>query len=255
MSTQHTRKYNLKFKPPTHPFSLLQKTSATKLVLPTSIDLRPLCPPVYDQGDLGSCSANALCTLMEFDKIFGTNKIASSRLFLYYNERSIEGNIPTDSGAYLSDGIKSLLSTGICSELSCPYNISKFTVKPSVSCYTEALKHKAVEVFQVQQNMIAMKQCLSQGLPFCVGLQVYKSFESDIVTKTGIVPLPDLKDICLGGHAVTVVGYDDKKQQWIMRNSWGTGWGASGYFYLPYAYLTNPLLAYDMWAIKSITQK
>jgi len=239
------RIYNHKHKPPSHTFSLLQ---ASTIPLPSSVDLRPKCPPVYDQGNLGSCTGNALGFLMNFDDM----KLTPSRLFIYYNERVIEHSVPTDVGASLTDGIQTLLTNGVCQEVEWPYVISQFAVKPSQQCYTNALQHKALEVFQVQPNLISMKNCLAQGLPFCCGIQIFSSFENPQATRTGIVSLPNSRDRCLGGHAVACVGYNDAKQIFIMRNSWGAGWGDKGYFTIPYSYLTNPKLACDMWAISKV---
>jgi C1A family cysteine protease len=240
-----SRKYNHISKPPSHTFSLLKGTTVP---LPSSVDLRSKCPPIYDQGQLGSCTANALAFLMSFDDL----SLTPSRLFIYYNERVIENSIPTDSGASLSDGIQTLLTNGVCPEIKWPYIISQFAVKPTPPCYIDALQHKALQVFQVQQNITSMKSCLAQGLPFCCGIQVFSSFESQQVTRTGVVPLPSSRDQLLGGHAVACVGYNDVSQQFIMRNSWGTKWGQSGYFKLPYSYLLNPSLASDMWAISKV---
>jgi C1A family cysteine protease len=243
-----SRIYNHKHKPPSHTFSLLK---ANTTPLPFSVDLRSKCPMVYDQGQLGSCTANALGFLMSFDD----RSLTPSRLFIYYNERVIENSIPTDVGASLTDGIQTLLTNGVCQEVEWPYIISKFAVKPSQQCYTNALQHKALQVFQVQPTLSSMKGCLAQGLPFCCGIQIFSSFETQQVTKTGIVPLPTSRDQLLGGHAVACVGYNDATQTFIMRNSWGTGWGKSGYFTLPYSYLTNPNLACDMWAISKVNTK
>ena len=245
-------KYNLQFIPPKHTYSALP-VIPTISPSKTGIDLRLSCPPIYEQGPLGSCTANALCALMAFDKIFGSVNITPSRLFLYYNERSMEGTIPTDAGATITDGIQSLLLQGVCKETTYPYIISAFSMKPSIQCYTEAAKYKAVQVYHVPQSAVSMKLCLMQKLPFCVGIQIFPSFETKAVSMTGIVPMPSSTEKPLGGHAVVVVGYDDIKQRWILRNSWGQFWGDKGYFYLPYAYLLNPLYAADMWAIQKVT--
>ena len=61
--------------------------------------------------------------------------------------------------------------------------------------------------------------------------------------------MPQANDQQLGGHAVTAVGYDDFKECFIVRNSWGEGWGDKGYFYMPYQYISHPMLAQDFWAI------
>jgi len=177
-----------------------------------------------------------------------------SRLFLYYNERVIEHDVNQDAGAELSHGILSLKQSGICSETSWPYDISKFTNKPSPKCYLEALKHKALSVCNVSQNINTMKNSLIQGHPFVVGIQVFEEFETAKVASTGIVPMPGPTSSNLGGHAVVCVGYTtkDNKNYWIMRNSWGSSWGDKGYFYLPQEYLLDASLSTDLWTITKV---
>lgn len=229
-------------------YKLFDKTT---IPLPKSVDLRKKCPPVYDQGELGSCTANAIGACYEFGD---NNAFIPSRLFIYYNERKLEHSISEDAGAELSDGIKTVQKYGVCPENMWAYDITKFTKCPPTRCYTNALKHKALEVHNITQTETDMKLSLSQGYPFVVGIGVYESFESDVVAKTGIVPLPNTsKEKCLGGHAILCVGYDDSKKVWIMRNSWGEGWGDKGYFTLPYAYLLTPSLSSDLWNITKVT--
>jgi len=216
---------------------------------PIKIDLRSKCPPIYDQGQLGSCTANALCGAVQYEKM----SLQGSRLFVYYNERMLENTIPYDAGAYLSDGVKTLQKYGVCPESEWPYDITKFAVKPPQKCYTDALLNTATKVANIQNTLSAMKNSLINGFPFVVGIAVYTSFESQAVANTGIVPMPKPRERLLGGHAVMCVGYDDSKQLWIMRNSWGTNWGDKGYFYLPYAYLTNSSYSSDLWNIQIIS--
>ena len=230
---------------------LIFKAQLTQFPLKT--DLRAQCPPVYDQGNLGSCTANAIGAAIEFEHLKQFNKdLMPSRLFIYYNERTIEGTVNSDSGAMIRDGIKSVNKFGVCPETEWPYIISKFKKKPPVKCYQDALKDKVVSYFSIQ-NLNDMKLCLASGFPFVFGFSVYESFESQTVAKTGVVPMPSKNESFLGGHAVMAVGYDDSKQVFIVRNSWGEGWGDKGYFYMPYAYLTNPKLAADFWEITLIT--
>jgi C1A family cysteine protease len=176
-----------------------------------------------------------------------------SRLFQYYNERVIENNIKEDNGATVADSIKAVQNYGMCIENDWPYIISKFAIKPPVSCYTSALKHRAIKIYNIPQNLIAMQTILSQNIPIILGITVYKSFESTQVANTGIVPMPPSgrNDYILGGHCIVIVGYN--KLYWICRNSWGTKWGINGYFYLPLTYLTNKNLCSDLWSIESDT--
>jgi C1A family cysteine protease len=137
-----------------------------------------------------------------------------------------------------------------------PYDISKFAEKPSDDCYSIAKKYHSVEYKQLEQDLNQFKQCLVQGLPFVFGISVYSSFETEQVRQTGIVPMPHLTtEKRLGGHALMCVGYDDTKQAFIVRNSWGTTWGIEGYCYIPYDYLANVELdlASNFWTIQTIT--
>ena len=222
--------------------------------LPPKVDLRSKCPAPYDQGQLGSCTANAIAGAIQFDRMKQKlkNNFVPSRLFIYYNERVIEGTVQSDSGAQIRDGIKSVAHDGDCPEKEWPYDIAKFTVKPGTGCYKDALKYKALSYQRVVQTLSQLKGCLASGYPFVFGFTVYESFESDAVAKSGAVPMPAPNEKVLGGHAVLAVGYDDSAQRFIVRNSWGKTWGLQGYFTMPYAYLTDNNLADDIWTIRVI---
>lgn len=225
------------------------------LRLPPSVDLRPQCPDVYDQGDLGSCTANAIAAALEFDQMKEkqANIFVPSRLFIYYNERAMEGTVNEDSGAQIRDGIKSVASLGDCPEDLWPYDITKFAVKPPQQCYQEALKFEAVLYQRPSQISNQLKGCLASGYPFVFGFAVYESFESQQVAQTGHAPMPAPTEASIGGHAVMAVGYDDSQNWFIVRNSWGVGWGMKGYFTLPYAYLLDQNLASDFWTIRVVS--
>jgi C1A family cysteine protease len=221
--------------------------------LPAKMDLRPQCPPVYDQGQLGSCTANAIGGAIQFDRLKQKmSDFIPSRLFIYYNERVIEHSVNSDSGAQIRDGIKSVAKQGDCPEPEWPYVLGKFKTRPAAACYTDALKYKVVSYQRVTQSLGELKGCLAAGWPFAFGFTVYESFESATVAKSGHAPLPKSGESVVGGHAVVGVGYDGAKQWFIVRNSWGAGWGLKGYFTLPYAYVADDNMASDFWTIRVV---
>ena len=227
---------------------------ATMMSLPPKVDMRPQCAPVYDQGQLGSCTGNAIAAAVQFDrsKQSLTPDFVPSRLFIYYNERAIEHTVAQDAGAMIRDGIKSVAKLGACPEPEWPYHIEAFAEKPSAKAYKDALRYTAISYARLVQSTSQMKGCLASGYPFVFGFSVYDSFESEAVAKSGEVPMPQPTEQLLGGHAVLAVGYDDSRQRFIVRNSWGADWGAAGYFTMPYAYLTDGNLADDFWTIRLI---
>jgi C1A family cysteine protease len=222
--------------------------------LPAKIDMTAQCPAVYDQGALNSCTANAIGAAYEFELLKQkANGFMPSRLFIYYNERMIEGNIPTDGGAYIRDGIKSVARQGVCPEPEWQYIASEFAIKPFKQCYDDALKNKAISYQRIEQQLNLLKSCLADGYPVIIGFTVYTAFESPEVAKTGVLNMPAANEEVIGGHAVLVVGYDDETSRFILRNSWGPNWGKKGYFTMPYAYLTDPDLSADFWTIRLVT--
>jgi len=239
-------KYNMTIKRTSSPSTPFVSKINKRLL--NIVDLRNKMPPVYDQGNLGSCTANALCAAVQYEE----PTLMGSRLFVYYNERMIENDVKNDSGAIMADGVKSLCTYGVCKEISWPYIITKFAIKPPLYCYEEAKKHKLIQYYSLPNNITQMKQALINGFPFVVSILVYSSFESAQVTMTGYVPMPQPNETLLGGHAILCVGYNEIKKVWIMRNSWGNQWGDKGYFYLPYQYLINPNLASDLWVLQNI---
>ena len=180
------------------------------------------------------------------------NIFSPSRLFIYYNEREMEGTVGTDAGAQIRDGIKSIGKQGVVSETEWPYDISKFTDKPGSALYTEAKHHTAIRYTRVIQDIVHIKQAIAEGFPVVFGFSVYESFESPEVAKTGIMPMPKKDEHLMGGHAVMVVGFDDSRKCVIVRNSWGESWGDKGYFYMPYAFIENSDLANDFWIVYKV---
>jgi C1A family cysteine protease len=223
--------------------------------LPPKVDMRSKCSPVEDQGQLGSCTANALVGALEFLELKDGAQFSDlSRLFLYYNERVIEGTVDQDSGAFLRDGIKSLAKQGVCTEPEWPYKISRFTKKPTRACYRTAKKHRILSYHRIT-TVDEMRGCLAEGFPFVFGFTVYDAFESAAVAKSGVLNMPGPKEKVLGGHAVMAVGYDDGARRFVIRNSWDSDWGQKGYFTMPYDYLSpDKNLADDFWTVRILQE-
>jgi C1A family cysteine protease len=162
----------------------------------------------------------------------------------------MEGTVGEDSGAAIRDGVKSLVNLGVCGEKSWPYNIAKFTQKPTPACYKEATNHQVISYHRIL-SLQEMRQCLAEGYPFVFGFTVYSAFESPAVAKTGRLNVPKPAEKSLGGHAVCAVGYDDAAKRVLVRNSWGADWGLGGYFTMPYDYISSSNLADDFWTLRA----
>jgi C1A family cysteine protease len=229
-------------------YSLVHRPKA--IVLPEKVDLRSSFPPCWDQGELGSCTANATVAALEFNRIRRNLPFHMlSRLFLYYNSRAIEDSVSSDSGAQLRDVVSSAASQGICAEVLWPYDINKFAAKPPAETYAVAPTWKISEYSRLA-TLDDMLTCLASGHPFVLGFTVYESFESDQVAQTGQLPMPGANEAVVGGHAVCAVGYDQTTRKFQIRNSWSSDWGLNGYFMMPFDYATNPDLASDFWTIR-----
>lgn len=219
--------------------------------IPDVVDLRHFMPPVYDQGNLGSCTANAVAGALDYERTRQSETLVTpSRLFVYYNERKDEHQIKTDAGATIRESVKAVKKYGVCPEKHWPYDIAKFANKPPKTCYTEALKYVDLTYLRVHQGQAEMQNCLAEGFAIVIGINVYESFESSAVAKSGEVPMPAADEQLLGGHALLVVGYENDK--WIVRNSWGADWGDKGYCYLPFEYLLKSGLSGDFWALTKV---
>lgn len=223
----------------------------------TKLDLKSKISSIYDQGQLGSCTANAICQALKMTKKYPG--FEPSRLYLYARERIMENQTYPlqDTGANPYDGLQQLCTGGICTELLYPYNISNAPNIPTSDCDTQALNYK-INRFGIlvpdgasgQQKVTSIEASIKSGIPVLIGILVYSSFETSTVSVTGTVPMPNIqRDTLLGGHEVLIVGYDRKLQRFILVNSWGSRWGNRGFFTLPYAYVSNPNLTFEFLSI------
>jgi C1A family cysteine protease len=213
-------------------------------------------PDVYTQGNLGSCTAQAISGVFEFDirRQKCSEYFTPSRLFIYYNERVIQGTVEEDSGASLRDGIKVVHKIGVPTEKDYPYDISRFQVEPSMSVYINAQKHKSIKYKRVPQNN-SILSALVLGYPLAFGMSVYEYFETPEFQKSGILKVPRKDERHLGGHAAVLCGYRTAENgciQFLVRNSWGSSWCLDGHFWMEYAYVMDPNLCADFWTIEKV---
>ena len=230
------------------------------IILPRVVDIRPKCPPVYDQGKSGSCTANAGCTCRSM--LLQDQQIPLSRMFLYYVERAMEGSVAKDEGASLRETCKSAYKAGVCEEKYMPYDPGKYMLRPSRAAIFNAKEYR-ISAYRSLSSLDEIKQSLAfRQQPVLLGMDVYESFESEAVAKTGIMPMPRGSEKKLGAHAVLAVGYKNRTVghraggiyrslpgYLIVMNSWGEKWGDKGYFYMPFDYVT-PDYTYDYWIME-----
>ena len=216
------------------------------------VDLRDQFGVVYDQGELGSCTANAICGAYSYDqKKQKQQSFDPSRLFLYYNERDMEHTTHEDSGASIRDGMKALNRYGVCQEILWPYDIDHFTSRPYDDCYYNARSHRSIKYKRIQNQLNELKTALSNGYPITFGFDVYQNFE-EFNASQETMPFPEGK--LLGGHAVLAVGYSDERQCFLIRNSWGAQWGINGYFMMPYDFIVSEHCA-DFWVLEKVMEQ
>ncbi len=234
------------------------------LVVANEVDPRgskPM-PAIFNQLDLGSCTANAVGAALQYDlsidrRLQGLgNAHRRSRLDLYYGERSLEGNLSNgDTGAMGRDGFKFAQQTGVLLEAIWTYDITTYQGPPPAG-----KRHKLTKPYvSVPQDDNSIRSVLSNQQTIAFGFTVYDSFEDPGVMDSGIVPMPLRNESTLGGHEILAVGYLAAYPNHVLcRNSWGTDIyqglpGADvhggGYLLFPLAYLTNPNLSGDLRTI------
>lgn len=221
----------------------------TDLQILKEVDPRPHMPAVFDQGELGSCTANATATCFQYDSIVdGKDCGPLSRLWIYYFERAIEHTLGQgDTGAYGHDAF-TVARHGIPDESRYPYLINHFEAKPPDVEPRAYRLTKPVKALGHSERQF--KQVLSNKQTVAIGFTVYESFESEWV-EPGVMPMPRPEEGILGGHEVLVVGYlASYPQHALVRNSWGTSFALAGYFLMPWRVLLDPEMADDFRTIK-----
>lgn len=242
--------------------AILKKTKrqkSTPIKLNSAVDLRTWCSPVEDQGSLGSCTAHAGVGIIEYfqKRSFGKH-LDASRLFLYKVTRNLM-HASGDTGAFLRNTMAAIALFGVPPEEYWPYEITEFDKEPPAFCYAFAQNYQAIQYFRLDpsgsspsETLVRIKEQLAAGIPAMFGFTVYSSI--DEAAQTGKIPFPSAGEKVEGGHAVAAVGYDDRMKiknttgAFLIRNSWGEGWGEQGYGWLPYEYVLKGV-AVDWWCL------
>jgi len=175
-----------------------------------------------------------------------------SRLYVYYNTRELDKTIDRDEGAYLPTAMKAIQRHGACLESMWSYNKTNLFVKPTDECYKDGANRQAIEYARVQQGY-GVRSALADGFPVVFGMMLAGSFY-DVGKKDGMIPLPKRGDPMVGGHAMLIVGYDTIRHVYLVRNSWGVGWGDNGYCLIPFEMVDHPQLSWDFFVIRSMEE-
>lgn len=210
------------------------------------VDLRPWASPVEDQLHLGSCVGQAVVGAFELmiNKLYPDKFTDLSRLFVYYNARALDDMVDEDVGAYVRDGIKAVSRWGVCSELIWPYLIKKFSLAPSIESYMDA-KSRLIKKYYRVNTLEDIIDALNADYPVVIGMTVYDNFYELEKPGNYVLPMPKSDDNVIGGHAVTLVGYDRNTKKLLARNSFGPDWGDNGYFWIPFEYAKIDFM--DSW--------
>lgn len=224
--------------------------------LPQRVDLRIHCPPVENQLTTNSCVANAVVGALEIhQKKAGLPLTDLSRLFVYFNARSLAGNQMRDVGSLIHHGMAAVLAYGACEERLWPFEMATVIAQPSANCYQNAMQYEAVQYARTPRGAPALT-ALAQGLPVVFGMCAPSIFY-EAAAQTGAMPRPDQVHPQVqppSGHAMVIVGYDLSDKTYLVRNSWGTQWADRGYCRIPFETMDTWARAEEFWTIGAIEQ-
>ncbi len=224
--------------------------------LPPVIDWRgTFAPPVMDQRNAGSCTGCSASKAYEFISRKQQLPFKGSALFAYWNARYYIDTTHYDSGAEIRDAIKGLNEFGLSPEKTWAYSMNRVLRKPTKTAFTQALDHQTISYERIYQSLgkndlNSIKSALALCCPVVFGFSVFPSF--DRIGRSGRMPLPSIKEAPLGGHAVFAVGYSDRSRCLLIQNSWGSNWGAKGFFWMPYDFVENPDYCDDFWKLEMV---
>jgi len=213
-------------------------------VLRKTVDLREWDSLVEDQFELGSCVGNAITNSFELQvkRLYPSTFVELSRLFVYYNARLLEGTVDEDAGTTIRSGVRGLSKFGVCTEELWPYTIHKFDDRPTSASYEDAKKRK-IPSYRSLKNVDEITAAVNDNYPVVVGVTLYTKFA--FLNESNYVVEKESEASFFGYHAVTIVGYDLDKKEFLVKNSFGNNWGINGYFIMPFDYAETEV--FERW--------
>lgn len=218
-----------------------------------SVDLRPSFGDIKDQGQLGTCSVFSMVSIYEYILKKSKREKDLSERFVYYNILSDSGSME-DNGSSLYGVVESMTKHGVCAEDYCAYNVDLYNLKPSEDAYKDAMTHKIKVAKNVKINHNDITSALSEGYPVTISLKIYESFGN---SSKGFIFRPtdgEIREGKFGNHAMVICGYSEEDKVYIVRNSWGKGFGDKGYCYIPFSYIEDDSFTNSACIITSINE-
>lgn len=220
---------------PTEAYEQFPKTPKYRAVLPDRVDLSSRLPSPGDQGNQGSCVAWAVAYAARsyYDGLAAGQalnpKSAFSPAYIYNQIRSKQSDCL--SGSSIEGALNLLKNQGVARLEDFPYSDNNCSRIPSnavrSSAFSNAIRGwKSIKYGQIE----TVKGELYRGNPVVVGMNIPDSFQY----VRGPAIFSDLNASSRGGHAMTIVGYDDQRGAFKLLNSWSTSWGDGGYGWVDY---------------------
>ena len=221
-------------------------------VLRESVDLSGNFPPILSQGGQGSCTAwasgyyyKSYQEWQEHQWDLTDPNHQFSPAFVYN-----QINAGVDGGSNISDAFKVFASLGCATLQDMPYNDDICTLYPDESDFRHSMYYRTEETFalDLHNDLQSVKNTLFNGEPVVISISIYQSFY-DIGSHDYVYGLNSMYGNMVGGHAICACGFDDAKPTpdgtgaMKFANSWGSGWGDDGYFWISYEALQNGIIS------------
>ena len=219
------------------------------VVLQSSVDLRSIQSPVKNQGKRNTCTIFASMAAMECK--LGTNADLSEQDGYWLVCRHLNRPFDQDKGVFVYDAADTFENAAFCSEQFWSYERSLATTcRPELAVNNAIYRLGSTNRFHAKSPDVhrQVKAMLCKSIPIVACFSV--AWDNRVARRTGEIsviydrqtnaPL-DSKS----GHSMLIVGYDEEKKHYILKNSWGSNWGDNGYAYMSYEYFD--LYAYSTW--------